>query len=104
MTRVTALEARTTALEARAPYLRRSTPKLPLIALGANYDQAITWSTPMPSATYKVEAIPGPGLVGNGTATVVAGTQTAAGVTVRITAAVLITAGATVDVTAYAVT
>ncbi|RLL68125.1 hypothetical protein [Streptomyces sp. Z26] len=90
------------AAETAAVTLRRALMPLPLIAVGAVYDQPVAWSSPMPSASYRVEAVAGAGLVGRAALTVVPGSRTPAGLTVRVTASLLVAAGAYVDVTAYA--
>lgn len=90
------------ATDAGAVALRRVVVPLPLIALGATVDRSVTWSAPMPSAVYRVELAAGAGLVGRAQFSLVPGSQTAAGLAVRITASLLISAGAVLDVTAYA--
>lgn len=95
-----ALTARVTALESRTVQVRRTSAALPLIALGAVYDQTITWTTPLPSPAYAVEWVPGPALLGKATLAIKPGSQTAAGLTVRVTATALVALGATVDATA----
>jgi hypothetical protein len=61
-----------------------------LLALGASQDVAITWRTPMPTATYSVDAEPGPGLIGTATLTVKSASQTGCVITVTASAAVAV--------------
>lgn len=95
-----ALTARITAAENRAVQIRRATPTLPLIALGATYEHPITWTSPLPSGVYALDLVPSAGLLGKATVTIKPGTQATTGVTLRITAGLLIAAGQTLDITA----
>ncbi len=65
-----------------------------LLAVGGSTDLAVTWSTPMPSAQYVVEAVAGPGILGN--ATLAVKSQTAGGCVVTVTAQLAVAAGAVV--------
>lgn len=100
--RVKALETAVAALGRQTLTIRRAVPALPLIALGGSYDLAVVWPTPMPAADYKVELTPSSALVGKATTKIKTGTQTAAGVTVTVTASILVSAGTPLDLTAYA--
>lgn len=67
-----------------------------LLAVGSSTDLTIVWSTPMPSAVYTVEAVAGPGIIGN--ASLAVKSQTAAGCVVTVTAGLAVAAGAIVIV------
>lgn len=71
------------------------------IAIGAGVDIPITWSSPMPHANYRVDVSPASGLLGRGTAAVKAGSTTAAGLTVTVTAGLLVSIGAQFVVVAF---
>jgi hypothetical protein len=79
--------------------VRIAAPTLPLVAVGT-YDQAITWSSPMPADTYTVDIAAGSGVLGRATCAVKAGTQVAAGLTVTVTAALVVSAGSQIIVLA----
>ena len=64
------------------------------IAIGGTLDVPIVWSTPFPRDTYQVDVTPANGLIGRGTCAVKAGTQTASGLTVTVTAGLLVSLGA----------
>lgn len=74
--------------------VRIQTGVTPLIALGASTDIAITWTTPFRSDSYAVDVSGATGLIGRATVAVKPGTQTAAGLTVTVTATLLVSAGA----------
>jgi hypothetical protein len=59
---------------------------VPTLAVNATAERPITWSAPMPSATYRLDYAPDAVGLGRLTFTVKAGTQTAAGVTIVIRA------------------
>lgn len=93
---ITGYGARLTAEEART--FRSGSFQVPVLLLGATSDIAFTWrngagtATPFPNANYRVEFEPNPtlSLGTNVTFAVVGGTQTANGMTVRVTAVVAI--------------
>ncbi len=62
-----------------------------LLAVGGAVDLAVTWSAPMPSASYTVEAVAGPGILGN--ATLAVKSKTAAGCVVTVTASLAVAVG-----------
>lgn len=97
---VTALSNQLAALQSLvlATQVRVGSLTLPLILLGGTNTQTLTWSTPMPSATYDVY-IGIESILGSGTAIVTA--KTAQSVTIKTTANALITAGARILVTAW---
>lgn len=70
--------------------IRLAGPVLPLMILGAQTDITVTWTSPMPSDVYST-GLDATALIGKGTAVVTA--QTSAGLTIHVTAAVLIAAG-----------
>lgn len=72
------------------PYRLAGGTLLALLGLGLSVDITITWPTPMPVDVYAVDVIP---LALLGKATAVPLTQTAADVTIRVTASVLVAAG-----------
>ncbi len=67
----------------------------PLILLGASADVSFTWKTPMPSVTYIVEPVRGPGLLSLGDSALTVKSQTATGCVITVTAAVAVAAGST---------
>lgn len=71
------------------------------VAIGAGLDVPITWSSPMPKDTYRVDVSPANGLIGRGTTAVKAGSMTAAGLTVTVTASLLVSIGAQFIVVAF---
>ncbi len=91
-----ALDARLDALEAVLhTQVRAARVAVPAIPLLTTVDVPIVWSTPMPDETYAVTLAieAGTGLLGQLRAVVKTGTITAAGVTVSMSAAVLISLG-----------
>ena len=64
------------------------------ILLGGSRDVPIAWPAPFHGPDYRVDLVPISGMVGRGTLSVVDGSQTAAGVTVRVTAGLAIAVGA----------
>ncbi len=71
-----------------------STRTTVLLAIGGSVDLTVWWDTPMPSAFYSVEAVAGPGILGN--ATLAVKSQTREGCVVTVTATLAVAAGATV--------
>lgn len=65
----------------------------PLIVLGGSSDIAVVWSTPFPGDDYLADVSGGSGLLGRADVAIKPGTQTAAGLTVTVTAALAVTAG-----------
>ncbi len=62
-----------------------------LLAVGGTVDLAVVWSAPMTAASYVVEAVAGPGILGN--ASVAVKSQTAAGCVVTVTASLAVAVG-----------
>lgn len=81
--------------------IRLAQVTLPLIILGGSNVQTVTWTKPMPSATYETY-VSYESILGSGTVAVSA--KTVNGCTVTTTASALIAAGARVLVIAWAVT
>lgn len=72
---------------ARNAHVRIGSINVPILALGATVDVAVTWSTPMPTADYNIDLAPVTStLIGKVTATVKANTRTANGVTITLRA------------------
>lgn len=71
------------------------------IVAGSSSDVAVTWSSPMPRDTYRVDVSPASSLVGRGTTAIKAGSMTAAGLTVTVTAGLLVSVGAQFVVVAF---
>src|ERR1043165_3673385 len=65
--------------------------QVPLLLLGGSADRVVTWSRPFPNANYKVSFALDANTIGRITPTVKAGTKTAAGLTVTITAGLAVT-------------
>ena len=65
-----------------------------LLSIGGSTDLTVTWDTPMPSATYTVEPVAGPGILGN--ATLAVKSQTRDGCVITVTAGLAVAAGAVV--------
>jgi hypothetical protein len=65
-----------------------------VLILGSSRDVPIVWATPFRTAAYRVEMVPAAGVLGRATMNVVEGSQTVAGLTVRVTATLALAAGA----------
>ncbi len=90
-----ALDAKQCAMNAQHRTCRLSSAKTGLLlAIGASTDLAVTWSEPMPSAVYTVEAVAGPGILGN--ATLAVKSQTKAGCVITVTASLAVAVGSVV--------
>jgi hypothetical protein len=95
-----AVQSATSSAGSRLTACRLGSGKTGLALLvGGTSDVAITWKSPMPYATYTVEAVEGPGILGAATLTVKSQTQT--GCVITVTAQLAIAAGATVLAHAY---
>jgi hypothetical protein len=91
---IAAVAARATALEARFPISVRIAIGKTAIALAANAsaDIPVAWDAALPDANYSADAVPSVGLLGNGTCVIKAGSKTANGCTVTVTASGLLLA------------
>lgn len=59
---------------------------VPILLLGGSADRVVTWARPFPDANYKISYAFGVNTLGRITPAVVAGTKTATGVTIRLSA------------------
>lgn len=71
---------------------------VPLLLLGGSADRAVVWNRPFANANYKVSFAPDANTIGKITPVVKAGTKTASGLTVTISAALAITVAGVVHV------
>lgn len=69
---------------------------LPLLALGAVIERVVTWNRPFPNANYNVVFLPDTNVIGRVTPSVKAGTKTATGLTVVLTAGLVVNASGAV--------
>lgn len=95
----TAIWSAIRALQARRVQVRHVALPLPLLSVGT-LEQAIAWSTPLPTATYDVEVSLSTALLGKATITVKDGTRTATGLTIQVTSTALVLAGSALSVLA----
>lgn len=86
--------ARADAAAARVTTTRLQSTPLPLIAVNTAYDQAVTWRTALPSATYHVEHVVQVGLTVVGRVQTTVKSRTATGCVITVTSPVLLAAGA----------
>lgn len=71
---------------------------VPLLLLGGSADRVVTWARPFANANYNVSFATDANTIGRITPTVLAGTKTATGLTVRITAGLAVTVAGVVHV------
>lgn len=86
---------------------RGASISVPILLLGAAVDRPIVWTdisgaaSPMPSAAYTVLVLPDVSVIGKGTYAIKSGTQSAAGLTITVTAGLAIAVAGVAHVIAY---